>query len=133
MDLIAREAEYHKSCRVQFDKQTACEKAANKSQSTYFLHKNAFESLCEFIQNSVIFNMRPVLMSSLHEMYVAEYVGLGGDKDDITSYSRQDLQKKLNEKYGEKLRAVLFDQRKGNSIYALSSQRKMFELDLMIT
>ena len=102
LDLIAKQAEYHKSCRVQFDKQTACEKAANKSQSTYLLHKNAFESLCEFIENSVIFNMRPVLMSSLHEMYAAEYVGVGGDKVDNTSYSRQHLRRKLIEKHGEK-------------------------------
>ena len=70
----------------------------------------------KFIENSVIFNMRPELMLSLHETYVAEYVGERGDKDDITSYSRQNLQRKLVEKYGEKLRAVLFDQRKGNII-----------------
>ena len=55
IDLIAKEAEYHKSCRVQFlretDDQDRTTVPASSSQS---YHKRAFESVLTFVQNEVI-------------------------------------------------------------------------------
>lgn len=116
VDLIAKEAEYHKSCRVQFDKQTVHEEAT-KSQS-YNRHKQTFESLCKFVEDTVIGDTRSVLVSTLLDMYKVEYITAGGDKDEIESYSAQNLLRKLTDKYVQKICVTLLDQRRGNIIFS---------------
>lgn len=114
VDLIAKEAEYHGSCRVQFMHET--EKHDHNTATPVALHKNAFASLCSFVRMEVIHNGKVFLMSSLLELYKSEYSGNGGDSQDVYSYSSQNLTRKLESKFGNEIRIALADSRRGNYV-----------------
>jgi len=120
VDLIAKEAEYHKSCRATFlnetdDQQTEGSKQACTSQ---YYHKRSSASLWTYIQNEVIVNERSILVSALLEMYKAEYTSNGGDEADVISYTAQNLLRKLSDNFGQQIITKLADKRRGNFIYS---------------
>ena len=83
VDLIAKEAEYHKSCRISFDKETniiATEGSKPQTSTFHYYHKCAFKSLSGYIEIEVIQNLRSLLVSNLLELYKAEYTGNGGSE-----------------------------------------------------
>ena len=117
VDLIAKEAEYHKSCCALFLKETgsAMQKGNVSPQSSQSFHKMAFASLCSYIKNEILENQRSLLPSNLLHMYKTEYSTLGGDER-ISVYSGHSFQRKLKDHFGEQIRIQLADSRKGNFI-----------------
>ncbi|KAK3883498.1 hypothetical protein Pcinc_012197 [Petrolisthes cinctipes] len=93
VDLIAKEGEYHGSCRVQFMHET--ERHDHKVATSHDLHKIAFSSLSTFVQMEIIQNGKVLFMSSLLELYKAEYSGSGGDPKEVVTYNSQNLSRKF--------------------------------------
>jgi len=81
-------------------------------------HKSAFASLCAYIQSEVFENQRSVLVSALLDIYKAEYTSIGGDQEEVESYLAQNLQRKIKDYYGDRMRVKLADQRKGNFVFS---------------
>lgn len=54
VDLIAKEAEYHKTCRSQFLKETGDEDKPTEGSSSQSYHKRAFAPLLSYIQTEVV-------------------------------------------------------------------------------
>jgi hypothetical protein len=61
----------------------------------------------------VIENNKAMLISSVHELYKAEYCSLGGIEDDIEVYSIQALSRKLNDRFGAKISISNYTKRQG--------------------
>ena len=116
VDLIAKEAQYHKSCRREFfrefDNQPESTETSNKQ-----LHKATFEALSQLIEEYVIGDGRSMLATSLMELYKREYLNSGGTEDAIDSYTVQALMKKVMDRFGNKVTISLYNHRKGNYIY----------------
>ena len=74
IDLIAKEAQYHKSCRRVFFKEAEGLQQMQAAQATNRqLHADTFITIAGFIETEVIENGQAMLVSSLFEMYKAEY------------------------------------------------------------
>ncbi len=121
-DLIAKEAEYHKSCRLDFLKETATSARETATstvhESSSSCHKRAFRSLQSYIQNEVIGKQQSVLMRDLFEIYKEEYTSLGGDGGDLQVYTLQNLTRKIQDNFSDDIKIHLADQRKGNFIHS---------------
>ena len=120
VDLIAKEAEYHKSCRVQFLLETENKDKAPDGGSSHFHHKIAFASLVSYIQNEVIANEKSMLISDLLSNYKEEYISAGGDRGEIATYTPQSLTRKIREHFNDRITIGIVDYRKGNIIYSSS-------------
>ena len=77
VDLIAKEAEYHKSCRVQFLRETDDRDNTTEENSSPTYHKRALTALLSYIQVEVIEKQRSMLISDLFSMYTEEYISDG--------------------------------------------------------
>ena len=119
MDLIAKEAEYHKSCRVLFLRETDPdnEEKPREATSSQSYHNSAFASLVSFIDNEVLRKNRSVFVSDLLAFYKEEYTSVGGDWTDVQAYTAQNLTRKIEEHLKEKVTIRLLNQIKGNFIY----------------
>lgn len=117
IDLIAKEAEYHKSCRVQFMLEADAQDRPSEGSSSHSCHKKAFSSLLSYIQNEVIIKQRSVLISDLLDMYKVEYTSVGGDGSEVQNYTAQNLSRKVKDHLKEVI-IKLADHRKGNFIYS---------------
>ena len=118
VDLIAKEAEYHKSCRVQFLKETDDQNKSTEERSCQSCHKMAFASFLSFIKDEVVGKHRPLLVSDLLGMYKEEYTSLGGGEMDVHAYTAQNLTRKVKDHLKEKVSTALANQRKGNFIHS---------------
>ncbi|XP_048857264.1 uncharacterized protein LOC125724829 [Brienomyrus brachyistius] len=118
VNLVAKEGKYHKSCRVEFMHET--EIARHSKATPREFNKRAFSSLCGLINMEVVQNKKALLVSSLLHTYKLEYTSNGGKPEDISSYSSQNLIRKIQDKFAEKIRVQLADQRRGNYICASS-------------
>ena len=116
VDLIAKEAEYHKSCRLQFMTETAGLTDINATTANSF-REPALLCIFEFIQKEVIEEQRSILMSTLMTMYKTEYIVQGGREEDVIPYTSQNLQKQICQRFGKRVAVKLANQRKGNFIY----------------
>ncbi|KAG1678692.1 hypothetical protein GQR58_013318 [Nymphon striatum] len=74
-----------------------CKEAAPKPDavSSRQLHSEAFKTISDFINTEMIQNNKVMLVSSVQDLYEAEYCSLGGREDDIAVYSIQALTRKL--------------------------------------
>ena len=117
VDLIAKEAEYHKSCRVQFLRETDVQENPTEEGSSQSYHNRAFASLLSFIQDEVLRKHRSVLISDLLSMYREEFTIVGGDGMDVQTYTAQNLTRKIREHLKEEITISLVNQRQGNFIY----------------
>jgi hypothetical protein len=97
VDLIAKEAQYHKSCRRQFFKQVEGATLKNKDVSTRQLHSTTFDALSALIEKDVIGNNKAMLSTSILELYKSEFISAGGTTDEIECYTAQALMKKVKE------------------------------------
>lgn len=113
-DLIAKGAEYHKSCRVQFYKETEDSKPAC---SVYHHHKSAFSSLRAFIEAEILDGNQTMKASDLLETYKLHYNDSGGNMVDVDGYKIKILMSKIREKFGERISISLLDRRRGNFVY----------------
>lgn len=118
VDLIAKEAEYRKSCRIQFLNETADQDEPRQQRQSY--HKDAFANLVAFIQCEVLEKHLSVLVSDLLNMYREEYTNLAGEEKDVQAYTAQNLTRKLKEHFKAQIKVSLINQRKGNFIYSSS-------------
>ena len=117
--LIEKEAEYHNSCRLIFNNETAHYlDQGEKEKSCRFYHTKAFSSILSYIKSEVITNSKPVLISDLVNMYKAEYCNSGGNEIDIQEYKSQGLTRKLKSQLGSDINISLFNQHKGNFIHS---------------
>ena len=104
-DLIAREAEYHKSCRIEFNN-ASTPKLAKHTEQNYgpsHFHKKTFEILCSYIETEVIHKQRSVLVTYLLEIYKEAYTNHGGGEANVVSYQIQSLLRKVRDHYKERI------------------------------
>ncbi len=118
VDLIASEAQYHKSCRRAFFKevQNADRKRSDESSSRQ-LHTSTFRTISAFIETEVICNRQSILLASPYDLYRVEYLNGGGTEEDIETYNSQNLSRKIKEAFGSQICIVMFTKRQGNFIY----------------
>ena len=88
VDLIAKEVQYHKSCRREFFKEA--EKLNSKQcvgeQSSRKIHSKSWDSLAKFIETEVIEKKKPILYQQIYAKYVNIFVENGGDLDEADTY-----------------------------------------------
>ncbi|KAG1670545.1 hypothetical protein GQR58_016805 [Nymphon striatum] len=115
--------QYHKSCRRAYFKQ--CKEAAPKPDavSSRQLHSEAFKTISDFINTEMIQNNKVMLVSSVQDLYEAEYCSLGGREDDIAVYSIQALTRKLKDTFEDKILLSNYTKRQGNFLYSSSMSK----------
>ncbi|XP_041481075.1 uncharacterized protein LOC121428475 [Lytechinus variegatus] len=116
VDLIAKEAEYHKSCWLTFLKETEDIHVPTSSQSHTY-HKRSLASLMKYIEEEVVHKKGALLVSDALEMYKKEYIAAGGEERSIEGYGSQNLLRKVQEKCCQEIKVALVDQRRGNFLY----------------
>ena len=92
--MIAADAWYHRSCRAKF-LIDADQTGQREMQAPQNYHRNTFVSICEYIQDEVFEKQRSLLVSTVLNVYKAEYESIGRDEADIKSYLSQNLQRKI--------------------------------------
>lgn len=117
VDLIAKEAQYHKSCRRDYFKEAGVVDNANANITSRRLHSQSFNTISDLIQKEVIDNNKAMLVNSLFELYRCEYLSFGGTPDQFDSYTAQALMYKVKEKFKDRISTTSYDQRRGNSLY----------------
>ena len=120
VDLIAKEAQYHKSCRRVFFKEVEGAVSKNEDVSSRRLHSTTFGIISALIEMDIIGNHKAMLSNSIHELYKCEFLNAGGTTDDIESYTAQALMKKIKNTFGDKISVSTNDHRKGNFVYSSS-------------
>ena len=118
IDLIAKEAQYHKSCRREFFKEVEGPPLQAAQATNRQLHADTFSTIAAFIETEVIVNRQEMFVSSLFDLYKAEYLANGGTEENIDSCTTQALTRKIQEKFGDKISVTLFDYRRGNFLYS---------------
>ena len=126
--LIAKEGKYHKSCRYDFMHETETKPSATGSSRD--VHRKAFTSLQRTIQQEVLRNRKSLLISSLLSRYKEEYCSHGGDFNDVTSYTPQNLSRKIQNSFGDKICISLADVRRGNYVYNASLSQEQGKAQL---
>ncbi|CAL4062288.1 unnamed protein product [Meganyctiphanes norvegica] len=116
IDLIAKEAQYHKSCHRKFFHEIKYVPKTSYSSIRY-LHTTTFQAISDIIELQIIERGRSMFCASLLELYRKEFLRIGGTKEDFKSYTIQNLMNKVKDKFGERISVSLYDQRKGNFLY----------------
>ena len=118
IDLIAKECKYHRSCRQGYFNSINNRKVIiNPDQSSRKCHANTFEIIAKHIEKEIFVSKRSVLMSTIFDLYAAEYVSNGGLQDDVDRYSVQSLTDKIGDRFKNKVSISLLDRRKGNILH----------------
>ena len=98
VDFVAKEVRYHHSCRKDF--LAATSKAASKSERNE-RNSMGIDTISSYIEQSVIQNKRPELLTSIY----ARYVDMCVDVDEKPLQTAQYLMKVIMKKFGERLKA----------------------------
>ena len=101
IDMIAKEAQYHKSCSREYFKEAEGAVPKNADVSNRQLHFKTFNTISALIETEVIGNRRAMLATSILELYKAEYLSAGGTVDGIEGYAVQALMNKIRQIRGE--------------------------------
>lgn len=120
VDLIAKEAQYHKSCRREFFREVESRTRKNEDNTQRQLHLTTFEAISTLIEDDIIRNRKAMLCTSVLELYKSQYVSAGGTQEDIQGYTGQSLMKKIMDKFGDMLSISMYNARKGNFMYSSS-------------
>ncbi|KAG1650522.1 hypothetical protein GQR58_027928 [Nymphon striatum] len=104
---------------------SSVKKAAQKPDavSSRQLHSEAFKTISDFINTEMIQNNKVMLVSSVQDLYEAEYCSLGGREDDIAVYSIQALTRKLKDTFEDKILLSNYTKRQGNFLYSSSMSK----------
>ena len=95
-DFIGLEVKYHHECKREYLNKVRNTKSNNTfEQSVYSTRKSTFEDIVSYIKESVVRKNKPQLASDILERYKQIYQVKGGCKEDVDSYSTQDLTSKL--------------------------------------
>lgn len=122
MDFVAKEAKYHQICRVEYANR-AKEKNKKKTEPARDhqwhimreAHKNAFTSICSFIDDLIVKSEEVHLVNDVYRHYISfiedscetDYDSLAAD------YKPHHLLKKITEKYGDELKVISLPPGKG--------------------
>lgn len=94
VDLIAKQAQYHKSCRKEFFKEVEGTSSKNEQVSKNKMHAMTFEIVSDFIEKEIIGNRKAMLVTVILELYKSEFLSEGGKTEEIECYTGQALMKK---------------------------------------
>ena len=107
-ELVAKEVHYHNSCRLKFLKEASVEASEPNEKgviSKRKQHEAAFAVFMPYIDTEIIAKHVPKYVSQLTDLYKEQYKELwGADDQDIDNYLSQTFIRKVQSKFGEKLR-----------------------------
>ena len=130
VDLIAKEAQYHKSCRREFFKEVESVTKAANNPSLRSVHSTTFDAISDLINVEIIGKDKAMFSTSIMELYRNEFLCAGGSTEDIESYTVQALMRKIKETFGDKIKISLYDNRKGNFVFSSSTAESAARLNL---
>ena len=93
-DLIAMEAQYHNSCQRAFIRETKTA-PIDEELSSRRAHGIAFQNLSDFIEKEIMNARKPKVAENIMQLYKVEYVSIGGEVEDLETYTQQSHMKKL--------------------------------------
>lgn len=107
-DLLAKEAKCHDSCKREFIKprttvaQPAPEggDASLEATATRQNHSKAFEELSQFLKKEIVHNHKPFMVSTIFNLYRAQYLAVGGTVEQFEDYPVQALVNKVKKVTG---------------------------------
>ena len=106
-DLLAKEAKCHDSCKWEFIRAgTAMASSSTKdgdASETSIIrikHAKAFEELSTFLKDEIVQKCRPLMVSTIFNLYREEYLGVGGTLDEFSDYSVQSHMNKVKKTTG---------------------------------
>lgn len=104
VDLRAREAHYHESCRSNYirNKDTHTTEVSSENAQKKSAHDTAFRHLCKYIETNVILGCSVVRMSMLKDIYL-QYMEENFPTVYNPDYRNQNLKKKLFSEFRDKL------------------------------
>lgn len=109
-DLLAKEAKCHDSCKREFIRAgTAMASSSTKgndvSEASIIRNKHAkaFEQLSIFLQDEIIQKHKPLMASTIFNLYREEYLGASGTLNEFGDYSVQSLLNKVKKITGIQL------------------------------
>ena len=114
IEKIAKEAEYYKSCRVQFMAEIA-DPVANTFTANSIRETTLFY-IFQYIEKKFIKQQHSILVSKLN-MHKNEFIVQRGVKEDALLYTFQNLGKKIYQRFGKRIVIKLANQQDGNFIY----------------
>ena len=117
VDLIAKEAQYHKTCRRQYFYDTGAQTVQQGPSTNRQLHATTFEIVVAFIETEVIQKQRAMLCTAMLKLYSAEFLSNGGHTEDIESYTTQMLMNKITNRFGESVTVAQYNKRQGNFFF----------------
>ena len=112
IDLIAKEAKYHHSCKSAYlMKASRVQSNANTTSKS----SPALENITAYVEQNVLDNKRPELLTSIYSRYV-DFCNIAGEEPISTAYS---LRRCLLGKFGEKLKyQILVGKKLGVIMYS---------------
>ena len=101
-DLLAKEAKCHDSCKRELIKAgtTSAQQApkagdALETSATRQKHSTAFEELSQFLKKEIVQNRKPLMASTILNLYRAQYLDVGGALEEFGDYPVQALMNKV--------------------------------------
>ena len=117
VDLIAKEAQYHKSCRREYFKEIEEVSAVKSENSPKLLHSESFNKVAKVIELEVIENCSAMFTLSFLQLYKEHYMS-AARTEDIKNYYAKNLCVKIKSYFRERVCISLYDQRKGTFVRA---------------
>lgn len=101
-DLLAKEVKCHDSCKREFIRAgTTVARPSTKSEGASEIsairtkHTKAFGELSLFLKEEIVQKRRPLMASTIFNLYREEYLGVGGTLEELSDYSVQSLMNKV--------------------------------------
>jgi len=101
-DLLAKEAKCHNSCKREFIRAgtTAAQPPtkdgdAPETSAIRLKHSKAFEELSQFLKKEIAQKRKPLMASTIFNLYREGYLGVGGTVGEFSDYSVQSLMNKV--------------------------------------
>lgn len=101
-DLLAKEVKCHDSCKREFIRAgttmaqpSTKDEGASETSAIRIRHTKAFEELSLFLKEEIIQKHRPLMASTIFNLYREEYLGVGGTLEEFSDYSVQSLMNKI--------------------------------------
>ena len=80
------------------------------------IRKTTLSYIMENIQEEAIDQHRPILISTLMNMFKTDFIARGGKEEEAKLYTSQNLRRKIFQQFGKKTVTKLANQRDGNFI-----------------
>lgn len=114
VDFIAQEVRYHRLCRNRYhEKARLCVKLKSKTTlkpglwtKSRSAHKAAFLNICEYINSNILIREEVLGFKNVKNRYIRLVIDNGGQRDSITGFKIQHLERKLIAHFGEKVKII---------------------------